>query len=417
MSYSTALSLVQAACYSANIPAPSTLIGVTDTYNLQLRQLFYDTGIELRNSAYWPQMKRDYYFILESGREFYPAPTDMYSPLPRTFWDQQNRWEMLGPQTDIMYNYRKYGYVTIENRKAFQIFGPDINPNSTRGNIRINPIPGASAAGWAVTCEYMSKTWLLPPNWAPSTAYTTANYVNVNGNIYRCVINGSSGSTFPPTVSWNCQGQDGGVFWTAITVNAWLTATPYSIGDYVSNGGNVYKCTVQGVSSGGPSGTGDSITDGTVTWEYVTVNSWTAQTEFAFNDVILTGGRYYVCSTPTDFNAGPRISGDTAPNWYFNSTDFRQEDGTAVWQFVKTPYDTLVSDSDLVVFDPELMTLGLKWRFMRARGLQYEDIQSEYNAMRERARSRFNPGRKLSMGAGGIGIWINVPEGNFGNTN
>ena len=39
----------------------------------------------------------------------------------------------------------------------------------------------------------------------------------------------------------------------------------------MSNAGNVYSCTVAGTSaaSGGPIGTGGSITDGGVTWAYV----------------------------------------------------------------------------------------------------------------------------------------------------
>ena len=42
------------------------------------------------------------------------------------------------------------------------------------------------------------------------------------------------------------------------------------VGDYRTNGANQYVCTVAGTSaaSGGPTGTGTGITDGTVTWDY-----------------------------------------------------------------------------------------------------------------------------------------------------
>jgi len=58
----------------------------------------------------------------------------------------------------------------------------------------------------------------------------------------------------------------------AVTTTAWAALTAYSIGNKVVNGGNAYYCTVAGTSAavGGPSGTGSTIVDGTVTWKYIT---------------------------------------------------------------------------------------------------------------------------------------------------
>jgi hypothetical protein len=52
---------------------------------------------------------------------------------------------------------------------------------------------------------------------------------------------------------------------------AWLPTTAYSATNLVINGGLVYTCTVGGTSasSGGPTGTGSGITDGTVTWNFL----------------------------------------------------------------------------------------------------------------------------------------------------
>lgn len=57
-------------------------------------------------------------------------------------------------------------------------------------------------------------------------------------------------------------------YWCAF---AWIASTAYAVGDNVVNAGNQYRCTVAGTSasSGGPTGTGGSITDGGVTWTYV----------------------------------------------------------------------------------------------------------------------------------------------------
>lgn len=67
-----------------------------------------------------------------------------------------------------------------------------------------------------------------------------------------------------------------------VGISAWAPSTTYSVGNRRSNSTNAYQCTKAGTSasSGGPTGTGSSITDGSATWtylghvDYVTVGSW-----------------------------------------------------------------------------------------------------------------------------------------------
>jgi uncharacterized phage protein gp47/JayE len=70
----------------------------------------------------------------------------------------------------------------------------------------------------------------------------------------------------------------GGIFETDVnvtinTATAWAATTAYSVGDLVRNDSpdNIYVCITAGTSagSGGPTGTGTAIVDGTVTWRYV----------------------------------------------------------------------------------------------------------------------------------------------------
>jgi hypothetical protein len=52
----------------------------------------------------------------------------------------------------------------------------------------------------------------------------------------------------------------------------WSQSRAYTVGHQVHANGNVYRCTVAGTAAGtgtGPSGTGASIADGTVTWAFV----------------------------------------------------------------------------------------------------------------------------------------------------
>lgn len=69
--------------------------------------------------------------------------------------------------------------------------------------------------------------------------------------------------------------------WIAVTsgiTQAWAASTAYVIGNQVTNGGNVYLCDTSGTSagSGGPTGTGTNIADGSARWDYVSAASSTA---------------------------------------------------------------------------------------------------------------------------------------------
>lgn len=58
---------------------------------------------------------------------------------------------------------------------------------------------------------------------------------------------------------------------------AWVTLTTYSVGNRCSNGGNAYEVTTGGLSGvTGPTGTGSSISDGTVTWKYLSAVDYTS---------------------------------------------------------------------------------------------------------------------------------------------
>lgn len=108
--------------------------------------------------------------------------------------------------------------------------------------------------------------------WAISTAYTVGNYRTNSGNVYKCVVAGTSAASGGPSGT-GVGITDGTCTWIYIAANsaAWTVSTAYAFDDVRLNGGNVYKCAVAGTSagSGGPSGTGSAITDGTVTWSYV----------------------------------------------------------------------------------------------------------------------------------------------------
>jgi hypothetical protein len=75
-----------------------------------------------------------------------------------------------------------------------------------------------------------------------------------------------------------------------------------------------------------------------------------------------------------------------------------------------------VTDSDLCLFDEELMVLGLRWRFMQANGMGYQDVKQEFEKQKGAAVSRYQPNIKFSLAGGSYypaGLFPNVPLGNF----
>ena len=104
--------------------------------------------------------------------------------------------------------------------------------------------------------------------WAANTNYSVGDKRVSNGRVYRCDTAGYSDRATAP---W------GGPWNTSQDINdpdipAWKASTTYIVNNLVRNdSGKVYKCTASSgssASSGGPTGTGSSITDGNVTWAY-----------------------------------------------------------------------------------------------------------------------------------------------------
>jgi hypothetical protein len=80
----------------------------------------------------------------------------------------------------------------------------------------------------------------------------------------------------------------------------WAGSRAYVLGEQAHNNGNLYRVTTAGTSaaSGGPSGTGASITDGGVTWTFVQ-----AGTDMTLDNVNIAAGQQ-VTVTAFTLNAG-----------------------------------------------------------------------------------------------------------------
>lgn len=86
----------------------------------------------------------------------------------------------------------------------------------------------------------------------------------------------------------------------SFSTTAWASGTSYSSGTSRANGGNVYQVVSSGTctsaGSGGPSGTSSSITDNTCTWRFVGA-VWQGATAYSLSARVVNGGALYIVAT------------------------------------------------------------------------------------------------------------------------
>lgn len=100
----------------------------------------------------------------------------------------------------------------------------------------------------------------------PPATYSTVTLTLTGTPTTTTVPSGSIVTTASTSVSFQTISDA-----TLATVSAWVGSASYVLDDRVTNGGNIYQCTIAGTaaSSGGPTTEDVAITDGTVTWTFV----------------------------------------------------------------------------------------------------------------------------------------------------
>ncbi len=108
-------------------------------------------------------------------------------------------------------------------------------------------------------------------------------------------------------------------------------------------------------------------------FEYISTNwvlpiLWTQTQIFLPGSYCHYGNNYYVSTLGG-------VSGATPPT----HTAGALTDGGIVWSYVSTPYTTFKADSDLIVFDEYTFKLGVKWRFRKEKGLEWQSFKDEWD--------------------------------------
>lgn len=318
----TALSIIQSVRYRMNLSAPTTLISVTDPDELQMIHLLYAVCEELRQARCWPQLKRSHSFTTSASRTKYYLPADFYAPLLETHWNQTEDDRLIGPASDSGFTHYLYSGESSTEKFTWRVFGRDQNSAGGGGQFEINPTPS-------------------PALWVTATAYSVGDQVTSSGgNIYICSTAITESDT-EPTGTTTAADDDG--VWTY--VSAWA---------------------------------GDTLSFEYITRSFLLPQNWAASTSYGASAYVNCNGNIY--QKPT----GTATSGTTAPSGTTTSSD-----GTITWTYISAAYETVLADTDLVVFDDDLVKLGLRAKWIEEKGGDYQAAADEFAAKIDAAVARY----------------------------
>ena len=136
-------------------------------------------------------------------------------------------------------------------------------------------------------------------DWSTSQLYKEGDLVVYGGNVFVCVDNHTSAATEilgleDDSASWNTFAE--GFNWES----EWTTSNRYQVGDVVSYGGFIYRCSISHTSS---ATTTLGLENDTANWQIVNrgldyKGQWSpSSVRYKVNDLVKYGAKVYICTT------------------------------------------------------------------------------------------------------------------------
>lgn len=203
MSLST---VIQNVANEAGYTVSPNIVTATDTTTKQLLAIAQRINREMFEQYPWTKCYASGSITLVAGQAQYALPAAFSYYQYDTFWNQSNRWRVLGPMTAQEYaDIRGFG-LNPTIYQQFQIRG------ISNDQLLIYPTPGASEDGSVIIFEYIADRSVKPKTWVTSTSFAPESYCFYNGNYYQTTAGGTTGATPPTHTSGSVS--DGSVTWT-----------------------------------------------------------------------------------------------------------------------------------------------------------------------------------------------------------
>lgn len=217
--YSTAGTIINDAAVEVGLASVADPYASTDQNFVQLCGLFKSLGKTLWRLKQWTQLQQVYTFTSVQNQSRYSLPVDFGSMIEQTGWNRTNSLPLAGPLSPQEWEY-------LKGRLAGVVFTVLFRPMSQQ--LWLYPdtdTPG----GYAIAFEYVSRYWAVPASthahsgpWSDGMSVTTGDYFTNGGNIYVATSTGTTGASGPTTTGTGIS--DGGVTWNY--VSAWGIVSP-----------------------------------------------------------------------------------------------------------------------------------------------------------------------------------------------
>lgn len=179
-----------------------TVTGSTDRIVKQIKAISKRVIYDLATRFEWAELERKATITTVLDQETYALPYDFDRMISRTFWNSSESREISGPITSQEYEYRTEGIAVAGPYQRYRVAGYSLK------ELFISPAP---EGGEELTFKYISGNYILPGKWVTGTAYSAADKVSYDGNIYTAQNTNTAGATAPVHTTGTTS--DGGVSW------------------------------------------------------------------------------------------------------------------------------------------------------------------------------------------------------------
>lgn len=356
----TLLQIINDVQDAISLPRTSTVVGNSDATARQLLSLSRQIGIEMRDRMPWAQLQREYLLTLTSN-------------------------STTGTVTSGSANITSVADTTgIEIGDV--VYGNGIALVGTQSNIVVTGISGstvtmsqeANGSYTATDLVFSKQAYELPGDF--------------NQHINR--------TQWDRTKRWELEGP--------ISPQEWQFRKSGIIASSVRRRYRVKSLQADKLFIDYPPAESDN--GAILVFEYYSKNwvkptDWVMSTTFAAGSYCFYNGNYY-----TTTNGG--TTGSTPPTHTSGSVS----DGGVTWTYYSNAYEAWVADTDECNLPDDVLKLGIIWRFLMMKGLEYTKIEQQYERQLNIAAIKLSGARDLRLDGRPVEYLLsqrNIPDGNW----
>ncbi len=171
------------------------------------------------------------------------------------------------------------------------------------------------AANTFVVTDSPATTSASPiTDWVTATAYSVGQYVNESNKLYKCLVAHTSGVFATDAANWVEVSAD------ILQITDWVTATAYSVGQLVLESDRIYRCAVAHTSTVFATDAANWVEVSASVPATAQITDWVTATAYSVGQFVVESNRLYRCTVA--HTSG--VFATDAANWVEVSADILQ---------------------------------------------------------------------------------------------